>query len=149
MSCQVTRETFHLYKIPPEHCAACAECRAEWELHLALRELRAPDLGEEFNQRVLECLELKGHFQPTPPSRLESLWHLLTRALPPLAVAACLLLFLWMGNLAANRPPSELRSLPPDDAQLWSNLPDAVPPRALPGPAPSRQRWRLVRGDKR
>lgn len=147
MQCDQIRETFPELTSPPQHVEKCKACREEWELHLRLRNFRAPELDANFDRAVLQALDSKGFFEPDSPTWLERTGELLQRFLTPLAVAACVLLFLWMGRLAWEKPAPELRALQPEQSKLWSSLPDAVPPPALPGPAPSQRQVRLVKGD--
>ena len=110
--------------------------------------MKAPELELDFNRSVLSELEKRNFFETTQPSAIERFWRGFARILPPLALAACLLLFFWMGNLASNQPAQELRALEPERAKMWSSLPDAVPQSALPGSVPSRRQIRLVKGDR-
>lgn len=148
MHCDDLREEFGLYSEPPEHLMDCQECRQEWEIHLALRDLKAPTLGADFDRLVLNQLEARGLFEPTTPTLLEKLSSWFTQIVTPAAVLACLLLLLWLGDLANTRPAPELRALRPDRARMWTSLPDAVPPPVFPGPAPSRVRRPLVKADQ-
>ncbi len=133
-----------------QHLEACPECRREWDdfvdLMARLQTLKAGAPSPELDRRVLQELETRGIFNERP-SVLEVGLEWLNRLLPKVALAACLLLLLWMADLAQTRPPEELRALRPDRARLWTNLPDAVPPPAFPGPPPSQQRPHLVDND--
>lgn len=145
MQCDEIRERFPELDSPPEHIDTCPACAEEWKLHLQLRGLRAPLLPDSFATGVLTALEERGFFTAPEPTLAEKLWAHFARLLLPLALAACAILFLWMGSLAAQRPAPELRALQPDKARMWSSLPDAVPAPAIPGPAPSKEQVRLVK----
>lgn len=147
MQCDEIRETFCELDSPPEHIQTCSACAQEWERHLLLRGFKAPVLPESFEFGVVTALEERGFFEPPVPGLAERLWEQFVRLLLPLALAACAFLLLWMGSLAAQQPAPELRALQPDEAKLWSSLPDAVPAPPIPGPAPSREQIRLVKGD--
>lgn len=146
MHCDEIRESFPKRETPPDHIHTCTACAEEWERHLLLREFRAPLLSESFDTDVMRALEERGFFQAPAPTLGERLWEHFVRLLLPLALAACAFLLLWMGGLALQRPSPELRALQPENAKLWSSLPDAVPAPALPRPAPSRAQTRLVKG---
>lgn len=148
MRCDQIREEFRLCEQPPEHVRDCPDCRLEWEVHLSLRQFQAPKLEESFDQLVLAQLQQRGLFDPPAPTFLQRLSQGFAKLLTPATILACLLLLLWLGDLAATRPAPELRALRPDRARLWSSLPDAVPPPAFPGPAPSRVRRPLVKADQ-
>ena len=147
MHCDEIREQFPDSESPPGHLETCAECRQAWMVHTALQSFSAPQLGVSFDAKVMQALESRGHFE-SQRSVWDSLSTWLQRLLPPATVLACLLLFLWMGTLALTKPGEDLRALNPEKAKLWTTLPDAVPPPALPGAAPSRRQIRLVRGDE-
>lgn len=146
MHCEEIRERFSELDAPPEHIQHCSDCAAEWELHLQLRGLRAPLLSESFESGVLAALEERGFFASPASTFADKLWEQFVRILLPVTLAACALLLLWMGGLALQRPAPELRALEPDNAKLWTSLPDAVPAPPIPGPAPSRHQTRLVKG---
>lgn len=149
MQCDEIREKFCQMEEPSEHVKSCSACAEEWEFHLLLRQHAAPQLGEDFEAGVLERLQARGFFEVSGRTWSERAWQYFCEALTPLAVAACLLLFLWMGQLATRSPAPDLRALEPEESRLWSSLPDAVPPPAIPGPAPARVQIRLVKGDER
>lgn len=140
MRCEELRERFAEEPRSVEltrHLEGCPDCRLDWQIFQELQALQAPPLNAAaFDRTVLDGLERRGAFSPRPPSFGERLIAWFARALPPVAVAACLLLLLWLGNLAATRPGSDVRALTPDKARVWSRLPDAVPPALETGPAP-------------
>ena len=146
MHCEEVRESFSRLDAPPEHIRNCSACAEEWELHLLLRGFKASPLPDSFESGVLTALEERGFFQPSAPTFAEKLWDHFVRLLWPLALATCAFLLLWMGGLALQKPAPELRALEPDNAKLWTSLPDAVPAPPIPGPAPSRHQTRLVKG---
>lgn len=146
MQCEEIRESFPDLDSPPEHIETCSACAEEWERQLLLRGFKAPILPDSFATGVMTALEERGFFEAPTPTLAERLWEHFARLLLPLALAACAFLLLWMGSLAAQQPAPELRALQPDNAKLWSSLPDAVPAPAIPGPAPSREQIRLVKG---
>lgn len=137
MRCEELRERF----LEPDaelqrHLESCSECREEWLVFRQLQSLRAPRLDPTFDLRVLAGLTARGHFRPAPPNLAQKLGGWLARALAPVAVLACLLLLVWLGDLALTRPGPEVRSLRPETARLWIGLPDAMPVPGDPGPAP-------------
>lgn len=144
MRCEEIRETFHGTEQPPDHVSHCQDCRDEWEMHVALRAFKAPDLDERFNARVLAELDYRDVFTKSEPGVFQRVYEKLLQVLPPVAMAACLLLLLWMGRVASHRPKPELRALESDKAKVWSQLPDAVPPAELR----DRRQLRLVKGDR-
>jgi hypothetical protein len=146
MQCEEIRERFPELDSPPEHTQTCSACAEEWERHLLLRGFKAPLLSDSFAEGVLTALEERGFFESPTPTLAERMWEQFVRLLVPLALATCAFLFLWMGSLALQQPAPELRALQPDNAKLWSSLPDAVPAPPIPGPAPSREQMRLVKG---
>ena len=146
MQCEEIRERFPELDSPPDHIETCSACAEEWKRHLLLRGFKAPLLPDSFGAGVLTALEERGFFEPPAPTLAERLWDHFARLLLPLALATCAFLLLWMGSLAVQRPAPDLRALQPDNAKLWSSLPDAVPAPPIPGPAPSREQMRLVKG---
>ena len=147
MHCEEIRDQFSQLSEPPPHIEECEDCRLEWEIHLALRALKAPELSSNFDQLVLQGLEERAYFQNSWQRATEHLARRFCSILRPVALAACLLLLLWLGRLSQKEPPPELRALEAGPARAWSRLPDAVPAAPLPGATPQRRRIRLVKGE--
>lgn len=152
MQCQQVEDRFEEHFEGPlqevaGHLARCEQCRRQWDGFAGLMEqlagLKATPPGPEFDLKVLATLEARGLFEEEP-SLLERWLRWTETWLPRAALAACVLLILWMVGLAGTRPPEELRALTPEKARAWTHLPDAVPPPAFPGPAPSQKRVEVV-----
>lgn len=138
MRCEELRERFSGF--PDEelarHLEGCPQCRQDWLVFQEMLALKAPVLDAAFDRAVLEGLQSRGYFEPSPPTLWQRASAWLARAIPPAAVLASLLLLLWLGDLAATRPGADVRALSPDTARMWSRLPDAVPSPTERRPAP-------------